>query len=336
MIIQADILKWAESYDGPKCHAMLSDPPYHLTSITDRFGKPGAAPAQGGVYARSGAGFMGKDWDGGDIAFRPDTWAAIAQHLYPGAWGMAFAGSRGWHRMAVAIEDAGLLMQPTIFGWSYGCLSEDSEILTVEGWRRYDQIQEGDMIAAWDAAADAIVLQPIQEVISGPYQGDLVRFVNDNTDQLLTPNHRVYCRPRTRQQVDGVRQSWFSPDWEVIEAGEIPRWNNIKLPLASYHDGAGIGGTDYAALLGWVWTEGGFDSQQGYTGVRITQSSVNPEKVEAIDTLVTRVALDHKVYRRDREYRGRPYTEYTWYMSGGLARRIRLDLPDKHPTWALL
>jgi hypothetical protein len=120
MIIQADILDWAKTYTGPKFHALLCDPPYHLTSIVERFGKVGSAEAQGDVYARAAKGFMGKDWDGGDIAFQPATWAAITQHLYPGAWGMAFAGSRGWHRMAVAIEDAGLIMQPTIFGWGYG------------------------------------------------------------------------------------------------------------------------------------------------------------------------------------------------------------------------
>jgi len=33
---------------------------------------------------------------------------------------MVFASSRGWHRLAVAIEDAGLIIQPTIFGWAYG------------------------------------------------------------------------------------------------------------------------------------------------------------------------------------------------------------------------
>lgn len=122
-IIQADILKWAETYSGPKFHALLCDPPYHLTEITKRFGKADSAPAQygtDGAFQRAGRGFMGKDWDGGDIAFRPETWAAITAHLYPGAFGMAFAGSRGWHRMAVAIEDAGLLMHPTIFGWAYG------------------------------------------------------------------------------------------------------------------------------------------------------------------------------------------------------------------------
>lgn len=129
MIIQADIIKWSGIYRGPKFHAMLSDPPYHLTEITKRFGKPGSAPPKdnrgNGPYTRTARGFMNATWDGVGsngigIAFDPETWAALAEHLYPGAWGMAFAGSRGWHRMAVAIEDAGLIMQPTIFGWAYG------------------------------------------------------------------------------------------------------------------------------------------------------------------------------------------------------------------------
>jgi site-specific DNA-methyltransferase (adenine-specific) len=33
---------------------------------------------------------------------------------------MAFASSRGWHRLAVAIEDAGLRIHPSIFGWAFG------------------------------------------------------------------------------------------------------------------------------------------------------------------------------------------------------------------------
>lgn len=114
---------WAEHYKGEKYHALLCDPPYHLTPIVDRFGKPDSAPAQfgtDGAFARASRGFMGKTWDGGDIAFRPDTWRALTEHLHPGAFGMAFASSRGWHRMAVAIEDAGLIIHPTIFNWVFG------------------------------------------------------------------------------------------------------------------------------------------------------------------------------------------------------------------------
>jgi hypothetical protein len=64
---------------------------------------------------------MNEEWDN-DIAFQPSTWKAIKEVLYPGAFGMAFASSRGWHRMAVAIEDAGFIFHPTVFClcWAYG------------------------------------------------------------------------------------------------------------------------------------------------------------------------------------------------------------------------
>jgi hypothetical protein len=46
-----------------------------------------------------------------------DWMTAIKPHLHPGAFIFAFASSRGWHRLAVAIEDAGMVIQPSIFGW---------------------------------------------------------------------------------------------------------------------------------------------------------------------------------------------------------------------------
>lgn len=121
-ITHASVLDWAASYTGPKFHALLCDPPYHLTEITKRFGKADAAPAQygdDGAFQRASKGFMGKTWDGGRIAFEPETWAALACHLHPGAYGMAFASTRGYHRMACAIEDAGLIIH-TMLGWSFG------------------------------------------------------------------------------------------------------------------------------------------------------------------------------------------------------------------------
>ena len=121
-ILQGDILSFAKHYKGEPFHALICDAPYHLTSITDRFGKEDAAPAQegnDGAFNRLSTGFMGKSWDGGDIAFRPETWRAFWNLLYPGAFGMTFGGSRTSHRMAVAIEDAGYIIHPMI-GWIYG------------------------------------------------------------------------------------------------------------------------------------------------------------------------------------------------------------------------
>jgi site-specific DNA-methyltransferase (adenine-specific) len=102
--------------------ACVTDPPYHLTSIVKRFGGNGAAPAQfgtDGAYARASSGFMGKQWDGGDIAFRAEIWREVYRVLKPGAHLVAFGGTRTYHRMACAIEDAGFEIRDCI-QWLYG------------------------------------------------------------------------------------------------------------------------------------------------------------------------------------------------------------------------
>jgi len=92
-IAEADVLEWAANYSGPKFHALLCDPPY--------------------AWA-----FMGKSWDNG-VAMHPETWAALAEHLLPGAFVMAFGGARTYYRLACAMEDAGLRIFPAL-GWLNG------------------------------------------------------------------------------------------------------------------------------------------------------------------------------------------------------------------------
>ena len=124
MIIHGDCLTEMHRLidEGVKVDAVVTDPPYHLTSITERFGKEGSAPAQhgtDGAFARASRGFMGKEWDGGDIAFREETWALCFELLKAGGHLLAFSGSRTYHRMAVAIEDAGFEIRDQIM-WIYG------------------------------------------------------------------------------------------------------------------------------------------------------------------------------------------------------------------------
>ena len=52
-------------------------------------------------------GFMGKSWDSTGIAFNVETWKLAYQLLKPGGYLLAFSGARTYHRMAIAIEDAG-------------------------------------------------------------------------------------------------------------------------------------------------------------------------------------------------------------------------------------
>lgn len=101
--------------------SIVTDPPYHLTSIAKRFG-PGQAPAQfgtDGAFARAARGFMGLTWDGGDIAFDPSLWVECLRVLKPGGYLLAFSGTRTYHRMAYAIDEAGFEIRDML-EWLYG------------------------------------------------------------------------------------------------------------------------------------------------------------------------------------------------------------------------
>jgi DNA modification methylase len=63
--------------------------------------------------------FMNKGWDNCGISFNPDTWKKCYEVLKPGGYLLAFGGSRTFHRIAVAIEDAGFEIRDTIM-WLYG------------------------------------------------------------------------------------------------------------------------------------------------------------------------------------------------------------------------
>jgi len=117
-----DCLEVLKTIPDNSIDSVVTDPPYHLTSIVKRFGKEDSAPAQfgtDGAYARASKGFMGKEWDGGDIAFRTDVWSECLRVLKPGGHLLAFSHSRTYHRMGVAIEDAGFEIRDQIM-WIYG------------------------------------------------------------------------------------------------------------------------------------------------------------------------------------------------------------------------
>ena len=64
-------------------------------------------------------GFMGKAWDGAGIAYSLAMWGEALRVLKPGGHLLAFGGTRTYHRMACAIEDAGFEIRDSIH-WVYG------------------------------------------------------------------------------------------------------------------------------------------------------------------------------------------------------------------------
>jgi site-specific DNA-methyltransferase (adenine-specific) len=96
---------------GRTVQSIVTDPPYHLTQVAvdwSAYKVDPNNPKKGATgNGASKRGFMGKNWDGGDIAFRPETWRLAYDLLAPGGMMACFGGSRTHHRLMCAIEDAG-------------------------------------------------------------------------------------------------------------------------------------------------------------------------------------------------------------------------------------
>jgi len=93
-LINSDCISAMREMPDNSVDSIVTDPPYEL-------------------------GFMGKSWDSSGIAFNVEVWREALRVLKPGGHLLAFSGSRTYHRMAVAIEDAGFEIRDQIM-WVYG------------------------------------------------------------------------------------------------------------------------------------------------------------------------------------------------------------------------
>jgi len=229
MLLNDDCLEAMQKLidDGVQVDSIVTDPPYHLQSIVDRFGKEGSAPAKhgtDGAFARASKGFMGQEWDGGDIAFRKETWELALKLLKPGGHLLAFSASRNYHRMAVAIEDAGFEIRDQLM-WLYGSGFPKSHNLG-DGWG-----------TALKPAHEPIVMA--RKFIGGTNKNNREKYgtggINiDGCRVGLDENDRLnkggsYSGNRTGSNEDG----WFTKANNKIEYSEPPG----RFPANVMHDG---------------------------------------------------------------------------------------------------
>jgi hypothetical protein len=173
--------------------SVVCDPPYALVSIVKRFGSATAAAAKSdgatGVYARASAGFMGKQWDTGEAAFAVEFWAEVMRVLKPGGHVLAFSGTRTYHRLACAIEDAGFEIRDQI-GWAYGCLDEQTMAVTPSGLASHNALNVGDLVLSYDVRTKSYQWDAVQHVHRYRISDTVFRISTDHGDQIVSRNHR--------------------------------------------------------------------------------------------------------------------------------------------------
>jgi hypothetical protein len=88
-VLHGDCLEVLPTLEADGFDSVVCDPPYALN-------------------------FMGRAWDTSGVAFSPRTWEAVGDVLKPGGYLLAFGGTRTYHRLACAVEDAGFELRDCI------------------------------------------------------------------------------------------------------------------------------------------------------------------------------------------------------------------------------
>lgn len=93
-IINGDNRDVLKTFEENSFDSIVTDPPYEIK-------------------------FMSRKWDASGIAYDIEMWKECLRVLKPGGHLLAFGGTRTYHRMACAIEDAGFEIRDQI-QWIYG------------------------------------------------------------------------------------------------------------------------------------------------------------------------------------------------------------------------
>lgn len=292
-IYNGDMLDMLQVIEPESIDAIVCDPPYEL-------------------------GFMNKSWDSTGIAFKKETWQNCFEVLKPGGYLLAFGGSRTYHRIACAIEDAGFEIRDCVM-YLYGCYSSDTQVLTNEGWKYFYELNKTEKVLQWDKDNDKLSWIKPLNYFEYNIDDELILLQNRHTEQLITKNHKVVCDIKKDHKQ-------YHNKYDYIEAQKILKSDFVKLPLASYYYGNLH--YKYAYIIGWFLTDAWIHKD----GKAVCFSQSKQDKLVKLKNELER--LKEKGLCKYSEYirkskKENQQEEHSFYVTGKIANYLINEFPNR-------
>lgn len=171
------------------------------------------------------------------------------------------------------------------------CLSEDTEVLTFDGWKPIMQVHKGELVMTCKMEMQKLEYQSAQDVAVFDHQGELFHINNTETaDILATEEHRHLIDKQVRTRRKGKYVAYWKNKPCLSKVNDFPR--TFRVPAAYPFDG-GLVWKDRAflCLLAWIITDGHVNcyyKEKPYV-IRLNQSK--KQHIPTIRSLIQRAEL---------------------------------------------
>lgn len=168
-----------------------------------------------------------------------------------------------YHKMLeTACEDNRSRGNTQFFGAKTGrwCLTGDHEVLTENGWVRLDN-WDGGAIACWTPNMETVTFRE-SKALKFEYEGDMYHYKSKRIDQISTPDHKMYYKPR------------YDKPFVVGTVENMAGVSRPSIPFVGYTNGKAGNNGNVLRILVMVQADGHFLGDGGLRFAFIKQRKV--------------------------------------------------------------
>lgn len=170
----------------------------------------------------------------------------------------------------LSYEEVKQAMQEFIFNMNvptrvgFQCLSEDTEILTPDGWKSHTDIQEGSTIYTFNLKNKTIEQKVVDKIFKYHHSGTMYNLKSRSMDQLISPNHRIVRKVWNKNSyvLEPIEEAMQHKSPLYIPTTSVPENVNDDVPMSD---------TDIK-LLAWFLSEGSIENKGNWCRVAFYQS----------------------------------------------------------------
>ncbi|MFQ6042239.1 MAG: NAD-dependent epimerase/dehydratase family protein [Candidatus Poribacteria bacterium] len=180
-----------------------------------------------------------------------------------------------------------------------GCYDDKTEILTEDGWKLFEDLEENDKVATRSKDNRKLVFKKPNSIHEYDYQGKMYYQKNGRVDFCVTPNHRMFTQGCSRASYEGLRLETVQDvegrtrvydigfDWEgkdqeyFILSSTDGESTEIKIPMDLW-----------LKFLGWYISEGSIRQRNDRpNNYRVTiKQNIHAENIDELEEILLSLA----------------------------------------------